>query len=134
MNFLEDVKTVAIVGLSRDEKKPSNKVAKFLQNKGVRIIPINPKVSVLLGEKSYASILDVPSEVSIDVAAIYRNAEALPEIIDQIIHSESIKTIWLPEGAENMLAERKAFTHGITVITNFCLLHEYKELVGKKRF
>lgn len=134
MNFLEDVKIVAIVGLSRDEQKPSQKVARFLQKQGVIIIPINPHISALLGEVSYSSIADVPQNIPIDVVAIYRDSDALPEIVDQLINRGNIKTIWLPEGAENMQAEKTAFHHGITVITNFCLLHEYKGLVGKKRF
>ena len=134
MNFLEDVQTVAIIGLSRDEKKPSHKVAKFLQKQGVRVIPVNPNITALLGEKSYASIVDVPSDIHIDVVAVYRQSETLPEIIDQIVQNKTIKTLWLPQGAENMQAELYAFHHGVTVITNFCLLHEYKELVGKKRF
>lgn len=134
MNFLEDVKTVAIIGLSRDSKKPSHKVAAFLKKNGIRIIPINPQTSVILDEKSYESILDVPQELPIDVVVIYRNPDALPDIVKQIIKKGSVHTIWLPQGAENMQAELDAFHHGITVITNFCLLHEYKGLVGKKRF
>ncbi|MDE2026664.1 MAG: CoA-binding protein [Patescibacteria group bacterium] len=134
MNFLEDVKTVGIVGLSRDAKKPSHLVAQFLQKQGVRIIPINPKSSVLLGEKSYTSIADVQKEIHLDVVAIYRNSEAMPAIISEIIQRGQISTIWIPQGAQHVQAELKAFHHGITVITNFCLLHEYKKLVGKKRF
>jgi len=134
MNFLEDVKTVAIVGLSRDAGKPSHKVAKFLQQQGVQVVPINPSISVLLNEKSYESILGVPKETKIDVVAIYRSSENVSSIIEEIITRGDVKTIWLPEGAENMEAELHAFHSGITVITNFCLLHEYKGLVGKKRF
>lgn len=134
MNFLEDVKTVAIVGLSRDRAKPSHKVAEFLQKQGVKVIPINPNTTVILNEKSYADILEVPKEISIDVVAVYRKAESIPEVINAIIQRTDIHTIWIPQGAENMQAEKKAFQHNITVITNFCLLHEYKRLVGKKRF
>ena len=133
MNFLEDVKTVAIIGLSRIATKPSHKVAAFLQKQGVKVIPVNPNCSVLIHEKSYASILDVPKNVSIDVVAIYRDPEAIGEIVQQIIARGDIKTLWLPQGAENMQAELLAFHHGITVITNFCLLHEFKELTGKKK-
>jgi predicted CoA-binding protein len=133
MNFLEDVKTVAIIGLSRDEKKPSHQVAHFLQKQGIVVVPINPHSPVLLKEKSYATVFDVPKDVHIDVVAIYRNPEAVEEIVKQIILRGDIKTIWFPQGAENMQAELQAFHRGITVITNFCLLHEYKELTGKKR-
>ncbi len=133
MNFLEDVKTVAIVGLSRDVQKPSHKVAVFLQKQGVKIIPINPNTSVLLNEKSYQSILDVPQDIKIDVVAIYRNSDAIEDIVNEIIERNDCKTIWFPQGAENMRAEKKAFQNGITVITNFCLLHEYKKLAGRKK-
>src|SRR5437868_2485802 len=78
---LRNAKTIAVVGLSSSPLRPSYGVSAYMQTHGYRIIPVNPEVDVVLGEKAYASLTDVP--VKIDIADIFRRSEYVPEIVDE---------------------------------------------------
>ena len=83
--ILGDSRTIAVVGLSSNPDRPSNEVAEFLQSKGYRIVPVNPKETEVLGERAYPSLLDVPEEIRIDVVDVFRRAEDTPEIAEQAV-------------------------------------------------
>src|SRR3990170_5473304 len=86
-NILENYKTVAIVGLSKDPSKDSFEVGQFLQSKGYKIIPVNPSADQVLGEKCYKSLLEMPEDVerTIDVVDIFRPSADVPPIVDQAV-------------------------------------------------
>jgi len=121
-DILKNSKTVAIVGLSDDRNKPSNRVGKYLKLKGYRIIPVNPKFDRVIGLKSYPSLLEIPNEV--DIVDIFRKSESVGEIVDEAI-KKNVKVVWMQEGVINKEAAKKAKEAGIAVVMNRCMYKEY---------
>lgn len=127
-DFFRNIKTIAIVGLSSKEDRPSFEVASYLQSQGYKIIPINPNISEVLGEKSYPDLLSIPKEIKIDVIDIFRkSANVLPHIKEAVMRGDS-KTIWMQEGISNSEAESYAKAHGLNVVMNFCLMKAHKRM------
>jgi uncharacterized protein len=94
-----------------------------MQAQGYKIIPVNPKISEALGEKSYASLLDVPGKI--DVVNIFRRPEFVEEIVDQAIHLK-IPAVWMQEGVINERAAEKAGKAGMFVAMDLCILKEHR--------
>src|ERR1700690_1921055 len=94
-DLLQRSKTIAVVGLSRNPMRPSHGVTAYMQSHGYRIIPINPQIEECLGEKAYASLLDLPTDVAakIDIVNIFRRSEFAEEIVDQAIQLK-LPAIW----------------------------------------
>ena len=116
--LLNTSKVVAIVGLSTDESKDSNRVARYLQDAGYKIIPVNPSADTILGEKSYADLASIPEKV--DIVNIFRKPEAIPQIVDEAIPLKP-KAIWMQLGLVNNEAATKARAQGILVVMNKCI-------------
>ena len=93
---LQTAKTIAVVGLSNSPFRPSHGVAAYMQSHGYRIIPVNPEVEVVLGEKSYGSLLEVPERV--DIVNIFRRSEFVPELVHQAMRIKA-PVIWMQEGS-----------------------------------
>src|SRR5262245_41993765 len=91
-DILKTAKVIAVVGLSDKPDRDSHRVAAYMQRAGYRIIPVNPAVKEVLGEKAYASVRDVPEKV--DVVDIFRKPEAVPEIVEEAIAAEA-KVVWM---------------------------------------
>lgn len=133
-DILERYKTVAIVGLSGDPSKYSHVVAKFLQSRGWRIIPVNPNVTDVLGEKSYKSLLDLPEDLQklLEVVDIFRRSEDVPPIVDQAIQLKQKNgkpcVIWMQLEIINEEAAARARQAGLTVIMNRCMKLETENL------
>jgi predicted CoA-binding protein len=127
-------KIIAVVGLSDKAEKDSYRVAAYLQQHGYLIIPINPTVSEVLGEKSYKSLLDVPPELqkTIEVVDIFRRSEDVPPIVDQAIQLKKANgkpyTIWMQIGIVNEQAAEKARRSGLTVVMDRCLMVEHQTI------
>jgi predicted CoA-binding protein len=121
---------VAVVGLSRDPDKTSYRVAQYLQSAGYRIIPVNPFVDEVLGEKSYKSLLDVPE--AIEVVDIFRPSEDVPAIVEEVIELKSRlgtpKVIWMQLGIVNKEAARRTKETGFTVVMDRCMMVEHRRL------
>ena len=128
-SILGDSKTIAVVGLSSDPDRPSNEVAEFLQSKGYRIVPVNPKETEVLGERAYPSLLDVPEEIRIDVVDVFRRAEHTPEIAEQAV-ARGAKVLWLQEGIADEDARRIGEDAGLTVIMGLCIKKQQQRLEG----
>ena len=124
----KECKTIAIVGASDNPKRPSNDVARYLQTEGFRIIPVNPALVELFGEKSYADLLSIPGPV--DVVDIFRNPAAVPEIVEQAI-AKKARVVWMQPGAENMQAAERAMDAGLEVIMGVCMMREHRGLQNK---
>ena len=133
-SILGTYRTVAVVGLSRDPAKDSHRVARYLQSVGYRIVPVNPFVDEVLGEKSYKSLLEVPEPI--DIVDIFRPSEAVPAIVEEAIQLKnkmgSPKVIWMQLGIVNEEAARRAKEAGFKVVMDRCMMREHK-LLNKER-
>ena len=123
--ILGEARTIVVVGLSARRFRPSHGVAEYLQRAGYRIIPVNPKITEVLGERSYASLDEVPEPV--DIVDIFRRPEHVPAIVEAAIR-KGAKTIWMQEGVVHEEAARRAESAGLAVIMDRCILKEHKRL------
>ncbi|MFY9741845.1 MAG: CoA-binding protein [Candidatus Sulfotelmatobacter sp.] len=121
--LLKNAKTIAVVGLSSDPLRSSHGVSAYMQSHGYRIIPVNPQIESCLGEKAYASLLDVPEKI--DIVNIFRRPEFVEEIVDQAIRLK-VPAIWMQEGVIHEAAAGKARQAGTFVVTDRCILQEYR--------
>jgi predicted CoA-binding protein len=118
-----------VLGLSPDESKDSNKVARYLQSVGYQIIPVYPKADEdILGEKVYTSLADVPGQV--DMINIFRKPNALDPIADTAIARGDVKVFWSQIGIVNNAAAQKAEDAGMQVVQNHCSMVEHRKLLG----
>ena len=110
---LRNSKTIAVVGLSDNPERVSFGVARYLQAQGYRIIPVNPMVSEVLGEKSYPDLKSVPE--TIDMVDIFRRSELVPPVVDEAIEVGA-KYVWMQDGVIHPEAAAKAEAAGIPVV------------------
>jgi len=120
-----DLKTIAVVGISDNPERPSNFVAKFLEEHGYSIIPVNPNLTEWDGKKCYPDLLSIP--VKVDVVDIFRRPEAIPPIVDEAIAIKA-KAVWMQEGIVNEEAAVKAHEAGLEVVMDRCMKKEYLKL------
>lgn len=125
-NFFAGIKTIAIIGLSDDSKKHSNKVAVYLQSKGFRIIPVNPNLAEVLGEKAYSNLRAIPAEIKIDVVDIFRRPEEVVVHLKEILERDGLIKVWLQEGVGSIEADNFASKNGMSIVSNFCLMEAHK--------
>ncbi len=127
--IFKEVKTIAIMGLSPDESKASNMVAKYLQNAGYKIVPIYPKGDEILGEKVFTSLADVP--FTVDMVDIFRKPAAFDAIADAAIARGDVKVFWGQLGLVNNQAAQKAKDAGMKVVQNKCTKLIHKEIYAQ---
>ena len=120
-----DLKTIAVVGISDNPERPSNFVAKFLEEHGYSIIPVNPNLTEWDGKKCYPDLLSIPAKV--DVVDIFRRPEAIPPIVDEAIAIKA-KAVWMQESIVNEEAAVKAHEAGLEVVMDRCMKKEYLKL------
>jgi len=124
--IFNNVKTIAIPGLSPKEEKDSYKVAKYLQSQGYKIIPIYPKGETILGEKVYRSLLDI--EEKIDMVDVFRKPAAVDAIVEAISKRDDVKVLWLQKGIVNNKAAQRAKEMGLKVVQNRCSMVDHRGL------
>ena len=137
-NEIEEIftkyKTIAVVGLSRENDKDSHRVSAYLKTHGFRIIPVNPFADEILGEKSYKSLLDIPPEIqkTIEVVDIFRPSKDVPLIVEQAIKLKAMygkpHVVWMQLGIVNAQAAEVAKKAGLTVVMNKCMMIEHKQV------
>ena len=133
-DILRRVRTIAMVGASPNWVRPSNFAMKYLQNKGYRVIPVNPGQAgkEILGEACYGSLADIPG--TIDMVDIFRSSDAAGAITDEAIRlaaDKKIKVVWMQLGVRNDAAAARAQDAGLTVIMERCPKIEYGRLFGE---
>jgi predicted CoA-binding protein len=128
--MLGTARTIAVVGLSPRPGRPSHEVARYLQEHGYRIVPVNPNETEVLGELAYSSLLDVPGDISIDVVDVFRQAEHTPEVARQAV-AIGAKVLWLQEGIVSEEAYEIASAGGLDVIMGICIMKVRKRLMGE---
>ena len=125
--ILRQAKTIAVVGLSAQWHRPSYFAAKYMQEHGYRVIPVNPTYPEILGEKSYKSLRDIPGKV--DIVDCFRKSAEIPAIADDAI-AIGAKVLWMQLGVENGDARRKAEAAGLEVVENRCVKIEHGRFFG----
>jgi uncharacterized protein len=124
-DILTNSRTIAVVGISDKPDRPSYHVAAYLQSAGYDIIPVNPTVDNVLGEKSYPDLASIPHKI--DVVDIFRRSETVGPVVDEAIKIGA-KAIWLQEGVINEKACQKASQAGLLVVMDRCMLKEHSNL------
>jgi predicted CoA-binding protein len=124
---LKDNHTIAIVGLSADWYRPSYFAAKYMQEHGFRIIPVNPKYTEILGEKCYPDLKSIPEKV--DMVDVFRKSADCAPIAKEAI-AIGAKVLWLQLGVENDEAKAIAESGGLEFVQNRCVKIEYARLFG----
>src|ERR671932_2301886 len=125
------LKNIAVVGVSKNEEKPSHQVPKYLIEHGYNVIPVNPTVNEVLGRKCYPSIADIPERI--DIVDVFRKSEDVPAVVDDMLKKKDwIKVLWMQLGIHNEDAEKKAKENGIDVVYNRCMMEEHKRLFGEE--
>ncbi len=124
--IFDSVKTIAILGLSPDATKDSNKVATYLQSVGYKIVPVYPKGDEILGEKVYNSLAEIP--FAVDMVDIFRKPKALDMIADACIARGDVKVFWAQKGIVNNEAAQKAKDAGMKVVQNQCTMVDHKSI------
>jgi len=124
--IFEETKSIAIIGLSPDESKPSNKVAKYLQSIGYKIIPVYPKEDFILGEKVYRNLEEIKEKV--DMVDMFRKASFADELVEIAKNRGDVKYFWIQLGLVNDEAFKKAMSYGMKAVQNKCTKIEHERL------
>ena len=124
--LLQRIKTIAVVGLSASPSRPSHGVSRALQGFGYRIIPINPIVSEVLGERAYPSLRDLPEPV--DLVDVFRESRHVAGIVEECI-ALKLPALWLQDGVVDEAAALRAREAGMTVVMNRCIYRDYLQLI-----
>lgn len=130
--LLKNAKNIAVIGCSAKQHRTSHRIAEYLQNNGFRIIPVNPEYDEILGETVYATMQDIPNNINIDIADIFRNKKYTAEMVDQVIkRSDSTGNkiaVWTQLGVSSKEAKQKAKEAGLPYIENKCIMVEHRKL------
>lgn len=127
---LKNCKTIAVVGISPKEDRPSHRVAAYLQSKGYRIIPVRPTDEMILGEKVYPNLKAIPETINIDLVDIFRKSEEVPPVVEEAIQ-RGVKTIWMQEGVIHREAAEEAQKSGLKVVMDRCVKKEHQRLIDQ---
>jgi uncharacterized protein len=126
IEMLRSARTIAVVGLSSKQMRPSYGVAAYLQRQGYRIIPVNPAETEVLGEKAYSTLGEVPEKI--DIVDVFRRSDAVPAVVDEAI-KVGVPYLWMQEGVIHDAAAEKARTAGMKVVMDRCILKEHRRLL-----
>ena len=125
--ILRKYRTVAVVGVSSREDRPSYRVARYLKEHGYRIIPVNPCETEVLGERCYPDLCSLPGPV--DVVDVFRQPKYVPRVVVEAIRIGA-KAIWMQEGIVHEAAARRARKAGLEVVMDRCMMAEHRRLSG----
>ena len=123
--ILSSAKNIAVVGLSPDESKPSNEVAKFLIERGFNVFPVYPKFDEILGRKVYRNLTQIDQDI--DIAVMFRKGEFASELVKDAV-KKGVKTLWLQLGITNDEAGAVARENGINFVQDKCIKIELQRL------
>jgi predicted CoA-binding protein len=126
--ILRNAKTIAVIGISPKEDRPSHIVASYFKSKGYQIIPVRPDGEEILGEKVYHTLSEIPKEISVDVVDIFRRSEDVPPIVVEAIQ-RGARVVWMQEGVIHQEAAGKAEKAGLKVVMDRCMKKEHQRLL-----
>ena len=122
----QNPRTLAVIGLSEDPAKPSHYVSAYMQQHGFKIVPVNPSIETVLGERSYVSLSGLPLKP--DIVNVFRLPKFIPAIVDEMIRLE-LPNLWVQQGIVNMEAAARAQAAGIHVVMDRCIMVEHRRLI-----
>ena len=125
--ILRNYRTVAVVGISSDEGRPSHRVARYLKEHGYRIILVNPREKEVLGERCYPDLCSVPEQI--EVVDVFRRPRFLPRVVAEAMYAGA-KVVWMQEGIVHEAAARRAREAGMEVVMDRCMMKEHKRMTG----
>ncbi len=120
-------RTIAIVGLSEKPERDSNEAGRYFRAQGYRVIPVNPTVPEVFGERSYPSVAAIPADVCVDIVDIYRRGEQVPPIADDAVR-RGVPVVWMQLGIENAEAAARVRAAGATAVEDLCLMSQHRRL------
>ena len=123
--ILRSAHTIAVVGLSANPRRPSHGVARYLQRVGYHIIPVNPNVTEVLGERAYATLSELPKPV--DVVEVFRRSEFAGAIVDEAI-AIGARAVWLQDGVVDEAAAERARAAGLDVVMDDCMMRRHASM------
>ncbi len=121
--ILNECRIIAVVGLSSNSSRPSHGVASYMRRHGYKVIPVNPNETEVFGDKSYATLADVPGQI--DLVDIFRRSDAAGSAVDEAI-AIGAKAVWLQEGVIDHAAAQRAVDAGLSVVMDRCWLKEHR--------
>jgi hypothetical protein len=124
--ILKTSKTIAVVGLSPKESRPSNLVARYLMDVGYKVVPVNPGHNEILGQKCYPNLLAIGG--SIDIVDIFRRSEKVLPVVEDAV-AIGAKVVWMQQGVINHEAAKRAREAGLAVIMDRCLKIDHNNLL-----
>jgi predicted CoA-binding protein len=127
--LLATSKVIAVVGLSSKRHRPSYGVSKYMKDAGYRILPVNPNESVVIGEKAFASLDDIPKDIRVDIVDVFRRSEESPEVVEGAIRIGA-RAVWMQEGVVHEAAASRARAAGLIVVMDRCILIDHQRLLG----
>ncbi len=127
--LLTQTRTWAVVGCSPDPRRDSHRIARLLQERGFRVIPVNPAVGELLGERWYPSLLDIPPGEGVEVVDLFRRADLAGRHVDEAI-ALGARGVWLQLGVVDEAAAERALTAGLRVVMDRCPAIELPRLAA----
>ncbi len=132
--ILQKYRVIAVVGLSKDDAKPSYRVAAYMKQNGYRVIPVNPFVEEVLGEKSYPSLSEIPISIqkTIEIVDVFRRSEDVLPIVEQAVKLKEANgkpyVVWMQQGIVNLEAANAARVAGLLVVMDRCIMVEHNNL------
>jgi uncharacterized protein len=127
-DLLERVRRIAVVGLSPKPHRDSNRVARYLKERGYEVVPVYPREELILGQQVFRRVQDVPGPV--ELVDVFRRSEALPQVIDDALAARA-GALWLQLGCIDVAGARRAQGAGMRVVMDRCLMVEHARLLGR---
>jgi hypothetical protein len=127
ISWIYSLKTIAVVGMSRDTAKPAYYVPKYLKNIGFTIFPVNPAADEILGEKAYSRLTAISEPV--DIVLMFRPSEEVPDFLEDILTVHP-RVLWMQLGIKNESVKEEAEQHDIFVVMDRCMMQEHKKIYG----
>lgn len=126
-DILTRAATIAVVGLSDKPERDSNEIARYLQSVGYRIVPVNPMLTQVLGERAYPSIDAIPASTPIDIVDVFRRSEDVPPVVDQAI-ARHVPVVWMQLGVHHPEAAKRGKENGVTIVEDLCIMVAHRRL------
>ncbi|HXQ94362.1 MAG TPA: CoA-binding protein [Thermoplasmata archaeon] len=126
-DILTRAETIAVVGLSDKPERDSHQIARYLQSVGYRVVPVNPMLTEVLGERSYPDVHSVPSEIRIDIVDVFRKSDQVGPVVGEAI-DRRVPTVWMQLGVTNPEAAAKARSAGLVCYEDLCIMVQHRRL------
>jgi predicted CoA-binding protein len=126
--LLESARRIVVVGLSPKIHRDSNRVARYLMDKGYEIVPVYPREETILGQPVYRQLVDIPGGA--DLVDVFRRSESLPAVVDEALAAKS-PALWMQLGCIDLESAARATAAGLTVVMDRCLMVEHARLLGR---